>query len=142
MEYTFEFEELVPILEDRIVTGMMLYGKAILESADPSEPHEFFVSSVELDGGLVLTSSGGVPKGHHSISKDLFKAVAAVIQNPKHPIGARAQMEFGEAADEGGFDARHYSVYSATHERRLIAYLDAGHPVNGASLEHNHEAAE
>lgn len=142
MEFTFEFEELVPILDDRIVTGMMLYGKAILESADPSEPHEFFVSSVELDGGFVLTPSGGVPNGHHSISKDLFKAVAAVIQNPKHPIGKAAQMGFGEAVDEGGFDARHYSVYSATHERRLRAYIDAGPPVKGASLVHNHGAAE
>jgi hypothetical protein len=129
----FEFEELVPVLEDRIVTGMMLYGKAVLESADPSDAHEFFVSSVELDGGLVLTPSGGVPAGHHSISKDLFKAVAAIIQNPKHPIGKQAQMEFGEAADEGAFEARRPTIYSATHKRRLLAYLDAGHPV-GANL--------
>jgi hypothetical protein len=125
----FEFEELVPVLNDRIVTGMMLYGTATLESADPSEPHAFYVSEVVLDGGLVLTPSGNVPKGHYSLTKELFKAVADIIQNDKHPIGKFAQAEFGSAVDEGEYDSRRYNSL------RTMVYLDAGRPVRGASLD-------
>lgn len=122
MEYQFDFEELVPVLSDRIVTGMMLYGTATLESADPSEPHAFYVSEVVLDGGLVLTPSGNVPKGHYSLTKELFKAVADIIQNDKHPIGKFAQAEFGSAVDEGEYDSRSYNSL------RTMAYTDAGRP--------------
>lgn len=131
MEYSFEFEELVPVINDRIVTGMMLYGTATLESADPYEAHEFYVSQIELDGGMVLTPSGDVPKGHHSIAKDLFKAIADIIQNPKHPVGKRAQAEFGDFVDEGGFEAKRYNTLA----ERTMTYLDLGRPVRGASLD-------
>lgn len=131
MEYSFEFEELVPVINDRIVTGMMLYGTATLESADPYEAHEFYVSQIELDGGMVLTPSGDVPKGHHNIAKDLFKAIADIIQNPKHPVGKRAQAEFGDFVDEGGFEAKHYNTLA----ERTMAYLDLFRPVRGASLD-------
>jgi hypothetical protein len=108
---------------------MMLYGTATLESADPSEPHAFYVSEVVLDGGLVLTPSGNVPKGHYSLTKELFKAVADIIQNDKHPIGKFAQAEFGSAVDEGEYDSRRYNSL------RTMVYLDAGRPVRGASLD-------
>ena len=117
MEYEFEFDDLTPVINDRIVTGMMLKGTAILESANPYEPHEFYVSKVVLDGGLVLTPNGGVPNGHHSLTKDLFKAVADIIHNDKHHIGKAAQAEFGDAVDGDSMeifhvDPRRYSALS------------------------------
>lgn len=104
----FDFEELTPVILGKVAKGMMLYGTATLESADPGEPHSFFVSSIELDGGIVLTADGGVPRGHHSLSKDLFKAISEIIENDRHPLGRAAQDEFSEAVDgerEGDPDA-------------------------------------
>lgn len=126
MEYSFEFEELVPVINDRIVSGMMLYGTATLESADPFEPHEFYVSRIVLDGGWALTPSGNVPRGHESVEKTLFKAIADIIQNDKHPVGKRAQEEFGEAVDDTEFSSRQYN----TLRSRLTAYIDAGRPAD------------
>lgn len=103
MEVTceFEFEELNPVVNDRLFKGVMLYGTATLVSADPeSDPHSFYVRSIELDGGVVLVKGGGIPNGHHSFEKDLFKAIADIIQNDRHPIGRAAQANFGEAVDE------------------------------------------
>ena len=118
MEYEFTFEELVPVINDRIVSGMMLYGTATLESADPFEPHEFYVSQIVIDGGWVLTPSGNVPRGHESVEKTFFKAIADIIQNDKHPVGKRAQLEFGDAVDNETFgafhaDPRRYSALSS-----------------------------
>lgn len=126
MEYEFTFKELVPVINDSIVSGMMLYGTATLESADPFEPHAFYVSEIVLDGGLVLTPSGDVPKGHHSLTKDLFKAIADIIQNDRHPVGIRAQQEFGEAVDDGT------EVVPAPRRYNSLS-LDS-YPVRGADL--------
>ena len=118
MEYQFEFTDLIPVIQDSIVTGMKLDGVATLETAEEDErSHEFYVSSIVLDGGYLLTPSGGVPNGHHSIRKDLFKAIADIIQNNKHPVGKRAQLEFGDAVDNESFgafhaDPRRYSALS------------------------------
>lgn len=98
-EYRFDFEELTPVILGKVAKGMMLYGTAVLESADPSEPHSFFVSSVELDGGIVLTADGGVPRGHASIAKDLFEAVRVIIECDRTPLGRKAQEEFSDAVD-------------------------------------------
>lgn len=127
----FEFEELVPVINNTVVRGMMLYGTATLESADPSEAHAYYVSHVVLDGGLVLTPSGGVPRGHASITADLFKAVADILQNDKHDLGKAAQVAFSEAVDEEGFDRRQYSSLRVRDEMfrprpGLGALLDAG----------------
>lgn len=102
----FDFEELVPVINNTVVRGMMLYGTATLESADPSDSHAFFVSHVVLDGGLVLTPDA---PSHHILTKDLFKAVADILQNDKHELGKAAQVAFGEAVDEGEFENRTYS---------------------------------
>ncbi len=122
-EYRFYFEELTPVILGKVAKGMMLYGTAVLETSDPSDPHEFYVSSVVLDGGIVLTADGGVPRGHHSIAKDLFEAVRAIIECDRTPLGRAAQEEFSDAVDgeaKGDPDA----AYDARRDRMAVAALD------------------
>lgn len=102
-QVTIEFEELQPVIEGCIVEGMMLYGKALLESSDSSEPHEFYVSEVTLDGsngGFVLSASGAGVMGFPSeFRKKLFRACVDAIENDRTDLGKRAQIEFSSAVD-------------------------------------------
>lgn len=101
IEHEIEFEELTPILNGNRITGMMLYGKAILASADPSEPHAFYVKSIRIDGGLLLERNGGRPRGHEQgTSGELFDTLAHQIESDRTEIGRLAQAEFADAVDE------------------------------------------
>ena len=116
IEITIEFEELQPVIDDVKVEGMMLYGKAVLESAYPGEDDSFFVSEIVLDGGLRLLPSGAGEMGFPcQIRKQLFHVISSVIQNPKTNIGRYAQAEFSEAVRDSDEDAGPH-VYDARRE--------------------------
>jgi len=121
-----EFGELQPVIDGVRVEGMMLYGKATLESAYPGEDDSFFVSEVTLDGGFHLTACGGVPKDHPSFKKSLFRAIADEIQNEKTSIGRNAQATFSEAVRGDDDEPAFPQVYKATRPYSTLDHNTQG----------------
>lgn len=125
MQIEIEFEELQPVIDGVKVCGMMLYGKATLESAYPGEDDSFFVSEITLDGGMHLTACGKVPKDHPSFRKELFRSIADQIQNEKTSIGRYAQAMFSEAVRDED-DIAPFESYNPMREHSTLNHAQAG----------------
>jgi len=97
--HEIEFEELIPVIDDRRVEGMMLYGTATLVSNDPeSDPKAFYVDEITIDGGLVLKRPRSM-REPSDFSEILFVAIAGQIESDSTDIGRYAQAEFSEAVE-------------------------------------------
>jgi len=122
-ECNFDFDELVPTIEDTVIRGMMLYGTAVLASADPGEPDAFYVKEVIIDGGFRLLPSGagemGVPSEYRKL---MFKAIASIIESDKNPTGRAAQECFTEERRADGVPDPDY-LYDAMRDRQMEAHL-------------------
>lgn len=107
LELEFDFEELSVAICGTVANGVMLYGTATLEGDEEG----FTVDSVRLDGGPALRKRGNGWMGFPAPFEDeLFKRIAAVIENPKTVIGAHAKREWADAVEqarEGDVDRRH-----------------------------------
>ncbi len=135
----YPFEEIYLMGE-----GLYASGTATLESAGDGYDGEFYVTSITFDKGPTL-SRANMLKG--TFNRMLFERIASEIEASDAAAEAFAEEEQGMREGVADFRRTTFtrsSVYSDTHERRLIAYIDTlpGHPVKGASLEHNHGAAE
>lgn len=98
--HEIEFEELMPVIDDRRVKGMMLYGTAKLVSNDPeSDPKAFYVDEITIDGGLVLKRPRSM-REPSDLREMLFVAMAGQIESDRTDIGRYAQAEFSEAVEE------------------------------------------
>ena len=98
--HEIEFEEMIPVIDDRRVEGMMLYGTAKLISNDPEcDPKAFYVDEITIDGGLVLKRPRSMrePSDFREI---LFVAIASQIESDSTDIGRYAQAEFSEAVED------------------------------------------
>jgi len=125
IQHTIDIEELQPVIEGCRIPGMMLYGKATLVSADPSEKYAFYVKEVVIDGNFRLTASGAGVMGFPSaFRKLLFKAICDEIEDSRTAMGKWAQSEFSEAVDEG----RDGDPDRAYDERRDAAFDFRGEP--------------
>ena len=106
----YEFEELCPQIDGFHVEGMMLYGTATLASAYPDEEeHEFYVTEIELVGGLRLRGDNR-QTGQHTFRGQLFKAIEAILTSDRTAHGKAAQIAFDEELEgkrEGDPDRRH-----------------------------------
>jgi hypothetical protein len=95
----FDFDELtVPVL-GRNDSGLLLYG-----SAELSGDHEgFSVEAIHLAGGTTLRKAGSVEFGRPApFADELFRRVAAVIENDKTVLGRHAAMEWAELVERHG----------------------------------------
>jgi len=90
-----QFEEVTPIIDGARVVGMMLYGTAVLASADSDDEYEFYVKSVELD----TDDCRGMTIGR---SHFLFRGIAAELQNDSTKLGQKMQDKFSAAVEEDG----------------------------------------
>lgn len=123
MEIQFDFEELR--LSDE---GLMAWGTATLTEVGTEYPGEFYVSHIELVGGLNLRERGNGPLGFPNAFLDtLFKVIANQIENDKTPAGKSAALEWADAID-GNAPA---SIVPALKPRRGMPMAHVGH--NAAS---------
>lgn len=98
-EVEFEFQELTPRdTLGRPITGIMLYGTASLESADPNDPHSFYVASITLEGAASMRRSAELNKPS-SFDGMLFAKIADELENSKTELGRLAQAEFSEKVE-------------------------------------------
>lgn len=117
----YEFEELNPQIDGFHVEGMMLYGTATLASAYPDEePNEFYVSEIELVGGLTLRPDNKLT-GQRTHRGWLFEASAAIIQSNKTKHGEAAQIAF-DAELEGHREPDVSHLVKQMRERRRPLY--------------------
>lgn len=108
--HEFEFQELTPRdARGRPVLGIMLYGTAELVSNEGSDPHEFYVASVTLDGGSVLDQRG-------PFDGVLFRKIADELENSKTELGRLAQAEFSGVVEA--------SVPEAPFRQRVMRQLE------------------
>ncbi|MBW8282491.1 MAG: hypothetical protein K0M55_02720 [Rhizobium sp.] len=93
-----EFEELVPVIDECRIEGMMLYGTATLASNDQeNEPRDFYVREVDLSGFHIDR-----PRDMRfpvTFRDKLFVAIASQIESMATHIGRYAQAEFSEAVE-------------------------------------------
>jgi hypothetical protein len=89
----FDFDELTIAILGRNDNGLLLYGAAEL-----SGDHEgFSVEAIYLAEGTVLRAAGNAEFGRPSAFADeLFRRIAAVIENDKTVLGRHAAMEWAE----------------------------------------------
>jgi len=123
LEHHLDFEELNINVCGKSAPGMMLYGTATLTGDEDG----FSVVAVRLDGGAWLRARGNGAGGFPAAFEDeLFKRIAAVIENPKTAIGKYAEGEWAdvvEAAKAGdpdrAYDERrdHAATERADRER-------------------------
>ncbi|MBB3391590.1 hypothetical protein FHT82_004368 [Rhizobium sp. BK275] len=92
----FDFDELVIPILGRNDNGLLLYG-----SAELSGDHEgFSVESIQLDGGTMLRPAGNAEPGRPApFADELFRRIAAVIENDKTVPGRHAAMEWAELVE-------------------------------------------
>jgi hypothetical protein len=92
---TFEFEELSISLFGKPEAAAMFHGKATLESEGGEYREQFYVSEIELDGGTRLNPTGAGYLGFpNAFECELFKRIAAVIENDLTAIGNHAAREW------------------------------------------------
>lgn len=124
LEIEFGFDELqIP----NFGVGMLLYGKAYLQSTGDGE---FWVQSVQLDGGAWLhpvRESG-------TLAGKLYKEIAAVLYDDSTPYGEKAAETFAVAwADyrRGDPDRRYddrrdaLAAITASEPAAMMAALEA-----------------
>lgn len=83
-ELIFTFDELQI---SNFGVGMLLYGTAYLQSTGDGE---FFVQSVQLDGGAWLTPS----REGSTLEAKLYREIAAVLYDDSTPYGAKAAEDW------------------------------------------------
>ncbi|MGY5807827.1 hypothetical protein ACXHXG_08945 [Rhizobium sp. LEGMi198b] len=102
----YPFDELTINLCDRWETGLLLYGRAELTSAGDDYDGEFYVSAIRLDGGARLARPH--PLGNaDGFEAELFRRIAAVIENDRTPAGGHAAELFAieyEQSKETDYD--------------------------------------
>ncbi|MFT2211475.1 hypothetical protein ACLJYM_06270 [Rhizobium giardinii] len=94
-ELQFTFDELqIPSFG----IGMLLYGTAYLQSTGDGE---FFVQSIQLDGGAWLTPT----REGSTLEAKLYREIAAVLYDETTPYGGKAAEDWAiEMADLRGPD--------------------------------------
>lgn len=98
---TFDFEELSISLLGEKVPGVMLYGTATLCGDDAEE---FFVSAIMLGGGPLLRPRGAGAMGAPApFEEELFKRIAAVIEDSATSAGKAAQAHWCDHVAESVF---------------------------------------
>jgi hypothetical protein len=92
----FGFDELIIPILGRNDEGMLLYGHAELAG-----DHEgFAVTAVELAEGTRLMPSGNAESGRPApFADELFRRIAAVIENDRTVPGRHAAMEWAELVE-------------------------------------------
>ena len=90
----FPFEEISPktFLGTDTITGILMSGVAVLESADPGEPSQFHVKRVYLDAG-----NGTYRLSPVDNEKWLYDAIVKEIYDDTGKLGRAAQDAFDEA---------------------------------------------
>lgn len=114
MEYPFE--EIYLMGE-----GLHASGIAELESAGDGYEGEFYVTAITFDKGPTLSRSNML-KG--TFNRMLFERIASEIEASDGAAKAFAEEQQGMRENRGYLN----------HKRRLVAYLDAGRMVKGASI--------
>jgi hypothetical protein len=92
----FDFDELtIPVL-GRNDNGLLLYGFAELSG----DREGFSVEAVHLAEGTVLRRAGNSECGRPAAFADeLFRRIAAVIENDRTVLGRHAAMEWAELVE-------------------------------------------
>ncbi|GAA3110163.1 hypothetical protein GCM10010520_63250 [Rhizobium viscosum] len=95
----FDFDELVISILGRNDNGLLLYGFAELVG-----DHEgFSVEAIHLAEGTVLRPAGNAESGRPApFADELFRRIAAVIENDKTVLGRHAAMEWAELVEHHG----------------------------------------
>lgn len=89
----FPFEEVSPrTFAGDEITGLMLYGTAVLESDDPSTPSHFRIKTIHLD-----SRNGTYRLSPTDREKWLYDAICAEIYNDVGALGRAAQDAFDDA---------------------------------------------
>jgi len=119
----FQFEEATPIASNgAAITGIMLAGVAELESSrdydrhDPDAAHEFYVSSVTIEGGqsITLNHAKTFP---HSADAFFFNAVAFAVEDDTDAQEAFSKQVEKDAQDEE--DGRGDYLYEQARDRKM-----------------------
>jgi hypothetical protein len=93
---TFDFDELIIALHGRNASGLMLYGRAELEGDEDG----FAVTAIRLDDGTRLKPSGSGALGAPApFEEELFRRIAAVIENDKTVLGRHAALEWADEVE-------------------------------------------
>lgn len=95
----YSFDELSIRLCDRWETGLLLYGRAELTSAGDDYADEFYVSAIRLDGGARLARPS-LLNGIGNFETELFRRIAAVIEDDKTHIGRHAAELFASELEQ------------------------------------------
>lgn len=97
LEHHLEFEELKIPVCGKNSSGLMLYGTATLSGDEDG----FSVVFIELGNGTHLRPRGNGGGGFPAPFEDeLFKRIAAVIENPKTAIGKMAEREWADVVED------------------------------------------
>lgn len=109
-EISFDFQDLSITLLGKTFEGMLLSGTATLEG----DQDGFDVTHIALDDGPDLRKGGnGLPGLPAAFEDEFFKRIAAVIENPKLPIGRMAEATWNEMVEDyrmnPGEPAREYA---------------------------------
>jgi hypothetical protein len=97
LEHHLEFEELKIPVCGKNSSGLMLYGTATLSGDEDG----FSVVFIELGNGTYLRPRGNGALGFPAAFEDeLFKRIAAVIENPKTDIGNYAAGEWADVVED------------------------------------------
>jgi hypothetical protein len=91
----FDFDELIIAIDGRNDNGMLLYGSADLEPNGPTIEYGFYVSAIYLAQGTKLEANS-----RDVFERELFKRMAAVIENAATTIGRHAAVEYGDANEQ------------------------------------------
>ncbi|MBB4569230.1 hypothetical protein [Rhizobium leucaenae] len=114
----YSFDELAINLCDRWETGLLLYGRAELTSAGDGYDGEFYVSAIRLDGGARLARPHPVSNAA-SFEAELFRRIAAVIENDKTPDGRHAAELFANEYEQS--KETDYDIYRKIEPERALA---------------------
>lgn len=92
----FDFDELtIPIL-GRNDNGLLLYGAADLAG----DAEGFSVEMIHLAEGTVLRPTGNAESGRSApFADELFRRIAAVLENDRTVLGRHAAMEWAELVE-------------------------------------------
>ena len=121
----FPFEEVTPIASNgAAITGIMLAGTAELESSrdydrhDPDSAHEFYVSSVTIEGGQSITWKHAKA---FPLSADafFFKAIAFAVEDDEDAQEAFSKQVEQDAQDDA--EGRADYLYEQARDRAMEA---------------------